>query len=147
MRTFTCGAIMLAAVALSAPFGEAAFAQAGSTGGTLGNTDKSISGDRREEPAAPKSQTPHRSASAPAEAKSKSAGCGNAVGAYKWAVGTTVINADGTATNGVNQGKWTCAGGQVTITWISGHVDHLTPTAGGYSVMDNMVGQFNAVRM
>jgi hypothetical protein len=48
MRTFTCAAIMLAAAALSAPFDGAAFAQAGSTGGTLGNTDKSISGDRQE---------------------------------------------------------------------------------------------------
>ena len=139
MRTF-CVAVILASV-----FTGTALAQAGSTGGTVGKQDKSVSGG--DEPAASKSQTLHKSASAPAEAKSKSAGCGNAVGAYTWAVGTTVINADGTATNGVNQGKWTCASGQVTITWISGHVDHLTPTAGGYSVMDNMVGQFNAVRM
>jgi hypothetical protein len=42
MRAFACAAIMLIAVA------GAAFAQAGSTGGTLGNTDKSISGDREE---------------------------------------------------------------------------------------------------
>jgi hypothetical protein len=46
MRAFTCAAIMLVTVAASAPFTEMAFAQAGSTGGTLGNTNKSISGDR-----------------------------------------------------------------------------------------------------
>jgi hypothetical protein len=42
MRTFTCAAIML--IAVSGP----ALAQAGSTGGTLGNTDKLISGDQEE---------------------------------------------------------------------------------------------------
>jgi hypothetical protein len=42
-------ALLIAAViCVSAPFGGAAFAQAGSTGGTLGNTDKSISGEREE---------------------------------------------------------------------------------------------------
>jgi hypothetical protein len=48
MRAFTCLAITLAIVAVSALFAGTAFAQAGSTGGTLGNTDKSISGDREE---------------------------------------------------------------------------------------------------
>src|SRR5580704_8701764 len=117
MRTFTCAAIMLVTVALSVPFTGTAFAQAGSTGGTVGKQDKSVSGG--EEPAAPRSQM-HRSATAPVAGKARSSGCGNVVGTYKWAMGTTVINADGTATNGVNHGKWTCAGGQVTITWISG---------------------------
>ncbi|MGA8611405.1 MAG: hypothetical protein WB760_06755 [Xanthobacteraceae bacterium] len=46
MRAFTWAAITLITAALSVSFGERAFAQAGSTGGTLGNTDKSISGDR-----------------------------------------------------------------------------------------------------
>jgi hypothetical protein len=48
MRTFSCAAIMLVAVALLVPHGRAAFAQAGSTAGTLGNTDKSISGEREQ---------------------------------------------------------------------------------------------------
>jgi|SRR5580704_8593968 hypothetical protein len=48
MRALTCVAIMLTAAALSVPFAPNAFAQAGSTGGTLGNTDKSISGERQE---------------------------------------------------------------------------------------------------
>jgi hypothetical protein len=55
MRTFTCAAVMLLTAAASAPFGGAAFAQAGSTGGTLGNTDKSISGDREQ----PRETTTH----------------------------------------------------------------------------------------
>ena len=40
---------MALGIALSAAEASAACAQAGSTGGTLGNTDKSISGERREE--------------------------------------------------------------------------------------------------
>jgi hypothetical protein len=124
-----------------------AMAQAGSMGGTVGKQDKSVSGG--EEPAETKSQT-HRSASVPAEGRSKSSGCGNVVGAYKWALGTTtVFKANGTTANSSgNQGNWTCANGQVTIIWNSGgFIDHLTPTPSGYSVVDNIAGQFDAPRM
>jgi len=124
-----------------------AMAQAGSTGGTVGKQDKSVSGS--EEPAKPKTRS-HKLASAPAEGKSQSSGCGKAVGAYKWALGTTtVIKANGTTTNSSgNQGSWTCANGQVTIIWTSGgFVDRLTPTPSGFSVVDNIAGQFDAVRM
>jgi len=122
-------------------------AQAGSTGGTVGKQDKSVSGS--EEPTKPKLHS-HKLASTPAEGKSKSSGCGNVVGAYKWALGTTtVFKADGTTANSSgNQGNWTCANGQVTIIWNSGgFVDHLTPTPSGFSVVDNIAGQFDAVRM
>jgi hypothetical protein len=97
MRAFTCAAITLVTVTVSAPFAGTAFAQAGSTGGTLGNTDKSISGERREEPAVPKSHS-HKVASAPAEAKSKSSGCGNVVGTYQWIIGIGVLKSGGVAT-------------------------------------------------
>jgi hypothetical protein len=49
MRAFTCVAIALIAAAMSVPSIGAAFAQAGSTGGTIGNHDKSISGGEEEE--------------------------------------------------------------------------------------------------
>jgi hypothetical protein len=144
MRTFTCAAIMLAAAALSAPFGGAAFAQAGSTGGTVGKEDKSVSGG--EEQTAPKSQT-HRSASAPAAAKPS--GCGQVVGAYKGYSGIiTVIKADGTTTLATGQeGIWTCANGRVTIVWNHGFTDHLTPKPGGFSAVNNLGWQFEFVRM
>jgi hypothetical protein len=45
MRALACAAIALVTIAVSGP---TAFGQAGSTGGTLGNTDKSISGNREE---------------------------------------------------------------------------------------------------
>jgi hypothetical protein len=123
-----------------------ALAQAGSTGGTVGKQDKSVSGG--EEPAAPKSQV-HRSASAPAAGKSKSSGCGQVAGAYKGFSGIiTVIKADGTSTlaDG-HQGNWTCANGQVTIVWNNGFTDHLTPKPGGFSAVNNLGWQFEFVRM
>jgi len=143
MRKFTCAAIMLAAVALSAPFGGTAFGQAGSTGGTVGKQDKSISGG--EEQTAPRSQT-HRSASAPPTAKSS--GCGNVVGAYKWPVGIATIKSGGVAIGvpGV-QGTWTCTNGEVTIVWNNGYTDHLTPIPGGFSGVNNVGLQFTAPRM
>jgi hypothetical protein len=109
MRTVTCAAIMLIAVA------GAAFAQAGSTGGTLGNTDKSISGERpAAEPAAPKS---HRSASAPAAPKSS--GCGRILGKWLWFNGVTVIvNANNTTTQSDgHSASVACADGVYTFNW------------------------------
>ena len=142
----------LLVLAIAAPifcFAQAnppAMAQAGSTGGTVGKQDKSVSGG--EEPAAPKSQ-PHKSASAPAAEKSKSSGCGQVVGAYKGYSGIiTVIKADGTATLATGQeGNWTCASGQVTIVWNHGFTDHLTPKPGGFSAVNNLGWQFEFVRM
>jgi hypothetical protein len=124
-----------------------AVAQAGSMGGTVGKQDKSASGG--EEPAAPKSRS-HKLASPPTAEKSKSSGCGNIVGTYKWILGTTtVIKADGTTAHSTGpQGTWTCASGQVTIVWNNGYIDHLTPTPTGVSVLTTNTGiQFDAPRM
>jgi hypothetical protein len=44
MRALACAAIMLIAAAVSVSFARTAFARAGSTGGTIGNRDKSVSG-------------------------------------------------------------------------------------------------------
>jgi hypothetical protein len=124
-----------------------AMAQAGSTGGTVGKQDKSVSGS--EEPVTPKTRS-HKAASQPAEAKSKSSGCGQVAGTYKWLLGTVnVMKADGTTTlsNGP-RGTWTCASGQVTIVWNNGATDRLTPTSSGFSVINiNSGAQYDGVRM
>jgi hypothetical protein len=46
------------AVAVAMPFADAAFSQAGSLGGTLGQTDKSLSGQRQDEPRTPPKAAP-----------------------------------------------------------------------------------------
>jgi hypothetical protein len=158
---FTCafrisGAVMriqLFMLAIATPiyfFAQAnlpAMAQAGSTGGTVGKQDKSVSGS--EEPVTPKTRS-HKAASPPTEAKSKSSGCGKVAGTYKWLLGTiNVMKADGTTTlsNGP-QGTWTCSNGQVTIVWNNGATDRLTPTSSGFSVININSGvQYDGVRM
>jgi hypothetical protein len=100
-----------------------AMAQAGSTGGTLGNTDKSISGERREEPAEPKSRpqrNQHHAVTAPKQ--SSEASCKLAA---VWAneiagVGSSVwtISSDGTAIErglGSAQGHASLSGHTLTI--------------------------------
>jgi hypothetical protein len=145
MRTQLFGLAIATTIVFFAQINSPAMAQAGSTGGTIGKQDKSISGS--EEHVGTKSK-PRKSVSPVVADKPKSAGCGGAVGTYKWYMGgTTIISANGTTTNAWNRGNWTCANGQITIDWVSGHVDHLTPAPGGYSVVDNVVGQFSAVRM
>jgi hypothetical protein len=70
--------------AVCMPFAHAAFAQAGSTGGTLGNTDKSISGDReipREAPAHPREKPKRATAGTPSGIRVTSATLGENCGA------------------------------------------------------------------
>jgi hypothetical protein len=114
MRAFACAAITLVTMAALVP---TAFGQAGSTGGTLGNSDKSISGERREEPAPPTKSQTHRSASAPAAAKSS--GCGPILGKWLWFNGVTVVvNANQTTTQSDgHSASVACTDGVYTFNW------------------------------
>jgi hypothetical protein len=76
---------MLIAAAVYMPFSMTAFAQAGSTGGTLGNTDKSISGEREQPREAPRHSTRER----PKRASAPLSVSGNWVWSAKCDDGTT----------------------------------------------------------
>jgi hypothetical protein len=138
MRTFTCAAIMLAAVALLLRFGGAAFAQAGSTGGTVGKTDKAVSGAGEEQAPAPR----RNSTSAKAAPVEKNSRC-NVVGTWSasWqgiGAGSDVwiIKSDGSAsaTSGY-QGTWTCTDGAFVATFNHGFgSDRLVVSASGRSM-------------
>jgi hypothetical protein len=110
-----------------------ALAQAGSTGGTLGNTDKSISGERREEPAArPRAREPKSHTARKAEAGSS---CGRIAGSWRWGSAMIAIKADGTAQHAVGgSGTWTCNGGQYVFTWSNGITDRVTLSVDGNSL-------------
>jgi hypothetical protein len=110
-------------IALSAAGASGAFAQAGSTGGTLGNTDKSISGER-EEPRQPAEPRPRHTAPQP---KASSAACklamiwSNDLSGYGTSVWT--ISADGAAVEqgiGNARGHATLSGHTLTINWRTG---------------------------
>jgi hypothetical protein len=141
MRASTYAAIALIAAAMSVPSVGAAFAQAGSTGGTVGNRDKSISGGEEE--------TRHHAVRKPPRRREQAARLGSfdgswagvsvgpCIGQFGWKlqVSNGVISGNGTtgqiarsgATNGdmVVMGKHflfkgvTRASGKASGTWTS----------------------------
>jgi len=126
--------IALAIVCCLATFVAAdgqAFAQAGSTGGTIGKTDKSASGGEN--------STRPSNRSRPTTAS----GC-SVAGAWlwKWQGQTTVVtlNGDGTATaTNANSGSWTCTGRTVVIHWIAS-TDTLVLSSDGKSLTGSTTG-------
>ena len=90
---------------------SSALAQAGSTGGTIGKQDKSISGDR------PELDRPHAAPPAKrsiANPRGKSdASCGKIVGTWTWYLGVTATIFEGNGTAQSSSGpswKWICVG-------------------------------------
>lgn len=103
-----------------------AFAQAGSTGGTIGKQGKSVSGGD-DKPAAPHMAPTGKRASAiaaTAPGTSPRVGCPNIVGVWNsWASGLfgksdATFNSDGTSIHrsGI-AGKWWCESGQLRMSW------------------------------
>jgi len=118
------------------PFPITAFAQSGSTGGTLGKTDKSISGER------------HDQIRPPPAAGAKDGSCGRIVGTWKWESYTITINRDGTAHHtGGGDGTWTCKDGQYVFVWSIGITDHVSLSTDGNSIAGhNNFGTFSGTR-
>lgn len=84
--------------------------QAGSAGGVVGKTGKSLSGG---EAASPRSRPPQEKRAAPAPRKESGASCRDIVGTWKWYLGVTrmVFSSDGTVSNtDGNTGTWRCTG-------------------------------------
>jgi hypothetical protein len=130
-------------VCVTVPFAGTAFAQAGSTGGTLGNTDKSISGERREEPSSQqklREPKPHATSSS----------CGKIAGGWKWDGGIVAIKTNGTAHHPTGgSGTWTCNNRQYVFSWSNGFTDHVTLSGDGNSLSgsNNMGYSFSASRL
>jgi len=101
---------------------ESAFAQAGSTGGTIGKTDKSISGGESaaEPDRPPATSSPKRSVAKTQETPS-SHSCDRIVGRWSWYLGVSesVFYKGGSAAHPVSgsTGKWTCSGDTVSVVW------------------------------
>jgi len=114
---------------------SSALAQAGSTGGTIGKQDKSISGgvDAETPRAAPDPKRP----ATKARDTSPDHSCNRVVGNWTWYLGLTetVFNQDGSARNsGGATGTWTCTGATVTATWNIGSTDRGTISHDGNSL-------------
>jgi len=95
--------------------------QPGSTGGSIGKTEKSISGG--EEARKIQSKNP--------SARATGSQCDKVAGSWTWrwlndsAVVTLSSGGASSATNG-NEGNWTCVGRMVRVNWLLGNYDTLT---------------------
>lgn len=129
--------------------GSAALGQAGSTGGTIGKQDKSISGG--EEAARPHAASP---AKRPAANTRETSGdsCGKIVGTWIWyrGVSETVFDQSGAMRNTFNTGRWTCAGAAIRAKWATGDTESytLSPDGSSMSVVSTWNGgvRFTATR-
>jgi hypothetical protein len=152
MRACTSGAV--AALGLSIglfAYEPSSLGQAGSTGGTVGKQDKSISG-AGDEPESSRLAAPrHKSTEAPLSKSSKTADrCGHFAGSYSAPFNTvSIYKSDGTAANSAGlQATWTCTAGVVIVNWNTGYVDHLSLSGGsGYSASNNHGWTWSAKRM
>jgi hypothetical protein len=140
--------IWLAAIANGSPV----LAQAGSTGGTIGNTNKSLSGGEDTEPhRKPNREAPirHRSTTE----KSTGSACQKIVGTWAWHYisGTTetVFSPNGSGRSNIGlTNSWTCTGRIATVIWSHGYVDRLTISRDGssLSITNNKGESFSATR-
>ena len=125
------------------------FAQAGSTGGTIGKQDKSISGGS---PMEGSRDTPRKSQASAVKLPSKtmSSACDKIVGTWKWGPGfLVVIKSNGTAQPaGGGSGTWTCNKGQYIFVWSIGIIDYVSLSTDGNSMAghNRVGGDFSGTR-
>jgi len=122
-------AALISVVPGSLAFTADAFAQAGSAGGTIGKTDKSVSGDDQAPSARPEPKSRKPGAAA---GNVTTSSCSRMLGNWSWFnYPTVVINPDGTAPAPPFSATWTCKNNSVVMHWNHGYTDRLTPSRDG----------------
>ena len=135
---------MLSSFAASAT----AFAQAGSTGGTIGKQDKSISGGEDaadSQRAVPIRKKPPRPAGQSAATAPTGGPCSRIVGTWLWYNGVRVTvhsNSNTTTQSDGNSATVVCAGGTYSFTWLGVHTVRETLSSDG----KRLSGDESAVR-
>ena len=109
-------------------------AQAGSTGGAIGNSGRSVSGGENQP--VPRPARPERKTRGAVAGRSGDAGpkCSNIAGSWMGNTGIGMTaSANGTVSSSVGfVGTWTCTGGSYVITWSPvGARDRLTLSSNG----------------
>jgi hypothetical protein len=131
-RRTSIGIALLALSHLVSANVSSALAQAGSTGGTIGKQDKSISGgEEADKPgAAPRSKRPITSNEA-----SPGFSCRRIVGRWKWGPSVMTFSQNGTVRQSVtgNTGTWTCSGAVVRSVMATGDRDRAVLSDDGNS--------------
>lgn len=134
------GAVLLVTVALAAPAFAAdqiRLAQAGSTGGTLGKTDRNLSGGGQP---GPEKSPGSKSGKQPGQAE---AGCAKVAGSWTGSIGEFyILKPDRTASHPAASGSWSCKDGRFVVRWSSGYVDTGTVSRDGKQInITNNLGQ------
>jgi hypothetical protein len=114
------GIALLALSQLVSANASSALAQAGSTGGTVGKQDKSISGS--EEADRPRAAPfPKKRSAASTHETSSGRSCNRIVGTWSWYLGVSdvIFHKDSSAMHPASgaTGKWSCAGDTVNVVW------------------------------
>jgi len=146
IAVFACAVMLMPVTAL---------AQAGSTGGTIGKTDKSISGGEEADDSRPstRKQKPHRSVAIPPDEASggiKGSSCGRIAGTWNWVLGITVVvkpNGSITSSNGLTA-TWSCNGGQYSFAWSNNINDRVSLSTDGKTldVVNSIGSHFSSTR-
>jgi len=126
---------------------QSAFAQAGSTGGTIGKQDKSISGgeDAADSQRAVSMRKPPRPSRQSAATAPTGGPCSRIVGTWLWynGVSVTVHSSSNTTTQSDgNSATVVCAGGTYSFTWLGIHTVRETLSSDG----KRLSGDESAVR-
>jgi hypothetical protein len=125
----------LLAVILFLAGGSLAFGQAGSTGGTIGKQDKSISGS--EETDRPRATAHSKRPATNSQETSSGPACSRIVGTWKWGGGLGLtemtFNQNGTVRQSLtgSTGSWSCAGTIVKTAFTNGSTDRITMSKDG----------------
>jgi hypothetical protein len=120
----------------------AALAQAGSTGGTIGKQDKSISGGEEADRPRAVPPLPKRSATSTHETAASGRSCNRIVGTWSWHLGVSdvIFHKDSTALHPASgsTGKWRCSSGDtLNVVWSyqgTSRTDHITLSQDGNSI-------------
>lgn len=161
MRAFTFAASMLIVAALSVPIAGPAFAQAGATGGTIGNRDKSVSGGEEAPRPRAASKPPVKRASQPARRREGAATLGSSfdgswagvsvgpcIGRFGWTlqVSNGIISGNNTtgqiARNGATNGDMVVLGKHYVFRGVS----RTSGQASGTWISPKCSGNWTAVR-
>jgi hypothetical protein len=134
------GIAVLALSHLVSANASSALAQAGSTGGTIGKQDKSISGEER--PSEPYTHRRNREVAPKTRGNAALLGpgapsCGNIVGTWDWPNGTMMVfGKDGNAgrTGQPPSGTWRCSGSRVIAVFNNGGRDQYVVAPDGNSL-------------
>lgn len=134
------------AVLFACANGSFALAQAGSTGGTVGRTGKSVAGeDEAKRPKPARSNVRRREIV-------RTSSCSKLIGVWKGALGGDITYKSGgvvLSTVPVNEGRWSCGGTGITVTWMKFHsADHCTLSSDGMlqTCMNNSGNSFTRSR-